>query len=132
MIQFSSATLNIKSLVLTSGSYSIYTCVTVVASTTSTQNYDLSTLEGTTSYEVPAFTLNPPDPLRTIVYTDVVPVAGVTFDSSSRTYDWTYIKIPGSYSITIQGSVAGSTSVITSSFTVKISMTTVEASTPMD
>jgi hypothetical protein len=78
---------------------------------------------GTTSYIVPVFTLSPSGASGTIVYSDAAPLSGVTFNSSSQTYDWSTLMIVGSYTLTMQGSLAGSTSV-TTSFTVTIARTT--------
>ena len=97
--------------------------MTIIPSTTVNQNYDLGTLAGSTSYVVPAFTLSPSGASGTIVYNDVAPLSGVTFNPSSQTYDWSTLMTVGSYTLTMQGSLAGSTSV-TTSFTVTIARTT--------
>ena len=78
---------------------------------------------GTTSYVVPAFTLSPAGASGTIVYSDAAPLSGVTFNPSSQTYDWSTLMTVGSYTLTMQGSLAGSTSV-TTSFAVTIARTT--------
>jgi hypothetical protein len=83
----------------------------------------LGTLIGTTSYKVPAFTLSPSGASGTIAYSDVAPLSGVTFNPSSQTYNWSTLMTVGSYTLTMQGSLAGSTSV-TTSFTVTIARTT--------
>lgn len=134
MITITSLTSSLKNLVFTSGSFSTtYTCattaspITIVASATSTQNYDLATSAGTTSYTVPAFTLSPSGSTGTISYTDVTPITGITFNSMTRTYDWSALTSTGSYTLTMQGSLTGSTSV-TSSFTIIIARTLVVAS----
>lgn len=112
-IPITSLSSSLKSLVLTSGSYSTtYTSgttptpavsptVTIVASTTVNQNYDLSTLIGATNYSVPAFTLTPPGSAGTIIYTNVSPVPGVTFDTFSRIYNWASLSAVGTYTLTM-------------------------------
>ena len=129
-IQFTTLTSSLKALVLTAGTYStLYTCtppsvVTIMPSTAVSQNYDLGTLVGTTSYAVPAFTLSPSGASGTILYSDSAPLTGVTFNPSSQTYDWSTLMTVGSYILTMQGSLAGSTSA-TTSFTVTITRTTI-------
>ena len=82
---------------------------------------------GTTSYIVPAFTLSPSGASGTIVYSDAAPLSGVTFNSSSQTYNWSTLMTVGSYTLTMQGSLAGSTSV-TTSFTLAIT----KSASPVD
>jgi hypothetical protein len=113
-------------LILTTGTYSTLYCTTpatIIPSTTINQNYDLGTLVGATSYVVPAFTLSPAGASGTIVYSDAAPLSGVTFNPSSQTYDWSSLITTGSYTLTMKGSLAGSTPVETS-FTVTIARTT--------
>ncbi len=87
----------------------------------------MGTLAGTTSYQVPAFTLTPSGSSGTITYTDAAPTTGVTFTSSTRTFTWpTATMAVGTYTLKMQGSLTGATSV-TASFDLKITETTISA-----
>ncbi len=83
----------------------------------------MGTHSGSTSYAIPAFTLSPSTSTGTISYSDVAPVSGVNFNPLTQTYDWSTIATVGIYTLTMQGSLAGSTSV-TTSFTLTITRTT--------
>ena len=102
---FSAISSSLKNLVLTSGAYSLtHTCapsVTIVPSTPIDQNYDLSTMTGSTTYTVPAFTLSPPSSPNTITYTDLSSVVGVSLDTSTRIYNWASLTTLGTYTLTI-------------------------------
>ena len=87
------------------------TLVTIVPSTGVNQIYDLCTGGPSTVYTVPAFTLNPSTSIGVISYTDAAPVSGVTFNPSTRTFDWSALANTGNYTLSMQGSLAGSTSV---------------------
>ncbi len=89
-----------------------------MASTAVNKNYDLGTLIGDTSYTVDAFTLSPSGSIGTITYTDVSSITGVAFDTSSRTFTWPTLGT-GTYTLKMQGSLTGLTS-ITTSFKVTI------------
>jgi hypothetical protein len=94
-----------------------------VASTAVNKNYDIGTLIGDTSYTVGAFTLSPSGSSGTITYADVSSITGVAFDSSSRTFTWPTLGT-GTYTLKMQGSLTGSTSV-TTSFSLSITETTI-------
>jgi len=84
---------------------------TIVPSTAANQNYDLSSVGVSKFYEVPGFSLNPSTSTGVISYTDAAPVSGVTFNPSTRTFDWSALANTGNYTLSMQGSLAGSTSV---------------------
>ena len=71
--------------------------VTIVPSTATNQNYDLSTNGASTFYIVPAFTLNPSTSTGIISYTDAAPISGVSFDPSNRSFDWSLLTTTGTY-----------------------------------
>ena len=85
--------------------------VTIVPSTAANQNYDLSSVGVSKFYTVPGFSLNPSTSTGVISYTDAAPVSGVTFHPSTRTFDWSALANTGTYTLSMQGSLAGSTSV---------------------
>jgi len=99
-----------------------------VASTAVNKNFDLGTLIGDTSYTVDAFTLSPLGSSGTITYTDISSITGVAFDTSSRTFTWPTLGT-GTYTLKMQGSLTGLTSV-TTSFSLKISETTISVTNP--
>ncbi len=99
-----------------------------MASTAVNKNFDLGTLIGDTSYTVDAFTLSPSGSIGTITYTDVSSISGVAFDTSSRTFTWPTLGT-GTYTLKMQGSLTGLTSV-TTSFSLKISETTISVTNP--
>jgi hypothetical protein len=102
-----------------------------VASTASNKNYDLGTLAGDSSYQVPAFTLSPAGSPGTIIYSDAAPIPEVTFDTSNRIFSWPSLGT-GTYTLTMEGSLAGSTSV-TTSFSLTITETTLSVTNdPVD
>jgi hypothetical protein len=81
---------------------------------------------------VTAFTLSPSGSAGTIAYSDLSSISGVTFDSTTRTYAWVSLTTTGIYSIKMQGSLTGSTSV-TTSFSLTITKTTITVvSAPSD
>ena len=84
---------------------------TIVPSTAANQNYDLSSVGVSKFYVVPGFSLNPSTSTGVISYTDAAPVSGVTFDPSTRKFDWSALANTGTYPLSMQGSLAGSTSV---------------------
>ena len=108
------------------------TLVTIVPSTGVNQIYDLCTGGPSTVYTVPAFTLNPSTSIGVISYTDAAPISGVVFDSATRSFDWSLMATTGNYSLSMQGSLTGSTS-MTTSFTLTIIKTSlVVASLPVN
>ena len=78
---------------------------------------------------MPAFTLSPLGSAGTIDYSDLSSISGVTFDSTTRTYSWLSLTTTGAYTIKMQGSLAGSTSV-TTSFSITITKTTISVNSP--
>jgi hypothetical protein len=83
----------------------------------SDQTYDIGTLSGFTSYNVPQFITNPSGVI--IAYTDVSTAKPSDIKFSWRAYDWSLLKTPGTYTLTIKGSISASTTV-TASFKLEI------------
>jgi hypothetical protein len=81
--------------------------------------YNLNTLSGTQNYAVPAFTTNPPGKETSISYLDVGMPASVVFNPSTRTYDWSSLLTPQTFTLTMQGQL-GTAPIATVSFTVTI------------
>jgi hypothetical protein len=77
--------------------------VKIVTSLPVDQTYDIS-LGTITAYQMPSYYLNPSTPLRTIAYNDRAPVAGISFNQSTLTYDWSMISTVGVYPLTMVGS----------------------------
>jgi hypothetical protein len=68
---------------------------------------------------VPAFTTNPTGKEASITYSDVGMPASVTFDPATRTYSWSSLLTPQTFTLTMQGQL-GTAPVATVSFTVTI------------
>jgi hypothetical protein len=94
----------------------------LVASTAVNQNYNIDASTGTTKYIVPSFTTNPAGYEANIIYSDVSTGSptSVSFEPTSREYDWSSVLLsPSTFTLSMQGDYAGSTSVQVS-FTVTI------------
>jgi hypothetical protein len=95
----------------------------LIASTAVNQIYNIDASTGTKKYIVPSFTTNPSGYEAFIIYSDVSTgsPASVSFDPTSREYDWSSVLLsPVTFTLSMQGDCAGSTSVQVS-FTVTIS-----------
>lgn len=61
-----------------------------------------------TSYQIPSFSTHPTEFQNSLVYANSLPLpTGVKFDQATRTYDWSGVQSPISFSVVMVGLVSG-------------------------